>query len=46
MESDNDDDDAPITKGDFRKVNKKLNEIISQYSTFINTKYEDPISSH
>ncbi|CAH1437431.1 unnamed protein product [Lactuca virosa] len=45
VESD-DDDDAPMTKGDFRKLNKKLDEILSQSSTLLNMKYGELISSH
>lgn len=47
VESDHDDDDdAPMTKGDFRKLNNKLDDVISLYSTFINTKSEELIYSH
>ncbi|CAH1440924.1 unnamed protein product [Lactuca virosa] len=46
VESDHEDDDAPMTKGYLRKLNKKLDEILSRYSTFINTKYEELLSSH
>lgn len=45
VESDND-DDAPMTKGDYRKLNQKLNDILSQSSIFITTKCEELITSH
>ncbi|CAH1426724.1 unnamed protein product [Lactuca virosa] len=43
---DDDDDDAPMTKGDFCKLNKKLDELLPQSSTSMNTKYEELFSSH
>ncbi|CAH1424865.1 unnamed protein product [Lactuca virosa] len=46
VESDHEDDDAPMIEGDLRKLDKKLYEIISQYSTFINIKYEELLFSH
>ncbi|CAH1434009.1 unnamed protein product [Lactuca virosa] len=46
VESDHEYDYVPMTKGDFCMLNKKLDEILSQASTFINTKYDEILSFH
>lgn len=45
VDSDNDDDN-PMSKGDYRKLNQKLDDILSQSSTLMTTKFEELLSLH